>query len=94
MGWARTLLLGDIGNRLDIGDAERDIAALRKSLRSKGRVDRAQDARLAEIEKENDQLKLCLAALMRLLVAKGIVLHAELAGFADVIDAEEEGGSE
>ena len=28
MGWGRTLLLGDIGNRLDIEDTERDIAHL------------------------------------------------------------------
>jgi hypothetical protein len=26
MGWGRTLLLGDIGNRLDIEDTEQDIA--------------------------------------------------------------------
>jgi hypothetical protein len=29
MGWARTLLLGDIGNRLDIKDTQRDIARLK-----------------------------------------------------------------
>ena len=39
MGWARTLLLGDIGNRLDIGDAERDIEQLRKRVSRKSRID-------------------------------------------------------
>ena len=34
MGWARTLLLGDIGNRVDIADAERDVADVRRRHRS------------------------------------------------------------
>jgi len=34
MGWGRTLLLGDIGNRLDIDDVEREIADLRRQMAS------------------------------------------------------------
>ena len=34
MGWGRTLFLGDIGNRLDIEDTERDIHGLRRQLTS------------------------------------------------------------
>ena len=30
MGWGRTFLLGNIGNRLDIEDTERDIAGLKR----------------------------------------------------------------
>ena len=30
MGWGRTLFLGDIGNRLDIEDTERDIGSLKR----------------------------------------------------------------
>ncbi len=86
MGWARTLLLGDIGNRLDIGDAEEDIATLRRNLRKKARIDRSQDARLEALEQENDTLKLCVATLGRLLVGKGILTIQELSGFADLID--------
>ena len=89
MGWGRTLLLGDIGNRLDIEDTERDITALRKRLRSKGRTDQAQDRRLAEIEDENDQLKLYLASLLRLLVSKRTLTQDELAAFVDIIDTAE-----
>ena len=29
MGWGRTLVLGDIGDRLDIADTEREISNLR-----------------------------------------------------------------
>jgi hypothetical protein len=32
MGWGRTLLLGDIGNRLDIEDTERDIERLKREI--------------------------------------------------------------
>lgn len=94
MGWMRTLLLGDIGNRLDIADTERSISSMRRSMRrravAKGRTDRLQDERLEELEQENDQLKLCLASLLRLLVDKGTLSQEELAAFVDVIDSEEE----
>ncbi len=39
MGWGRTLLLGDVGNRLDIGDCEREISSLRTKLRQKSKND-------------------------------------------------------
>ena len=94
MGWMRTLLLGDIGNRLDIADAERDLARVRRNTRremqAKGRKDRLQDERLEKLEQENDQLKLCLASLVRLLVEKGTLSEEELASFVDVMDAEGE----
>ena len=32
MGWGRTFLLGDVGNRLDISDCEADIRVLKESL--------------------------------------------------------------
>ena len=89
MGWGRTLLLGDIGNRLDIADTERDIASLRTRLRSKAQTDQTQDKRLGELERENDQLKLYLASLIRLLVSKGTLSHDELAAFVDIIDTDE-----
>jgi len=91
MGWGRTLLLGDIGNRLDIEDTERDIASLRSRLRSKARTDEAQDKRLAELESESDQLKLYLASLIRLLVRKGTLSRDELAAFVELIDTDEVG---
>lgn len=43
MGWARTLLLGDIGNRLDIADSERDIQSIRRRLARARRLNRARD---------------------------------------------------
>lgn len=89
MGWGRTFLLGDIGNRLDIADTEGDSENLRQMLRSKASTYQAQDWPIAEQQRESDQLELYLASLTRLLVKKGILSHAELTAFVDIIDEDE-----
>ena len=43
MGWGRTMLLGDIGNRLDIDDVERDVRNIRRDMETKFRADMSQD---------------------------------------------------
>jgi len=88
MGWGRTLLLGDIGNRLDIQDTEDDVARLRASLAEKELRDLDQEDRLDALARENDQLKLYLASLLRLLVKKDVLTSAELKTFVAVIDAD------
>lgn len=88
MGWGRTLFLGDIGNRLDIEDTERDIKRLHQKISNKSRVDQQQEERLQELELENDQMKLYLASLIRLLVSKGTLSQHELHAFVDIIDEE------
>ena len=89
MGWGRTLLLGDIGNRMDIEDTERDIHGLRRQLTSAKTKDHTQDQRLATLETENAELKLYLAALLRLLRQKGTVTDDELRTMVHAIDAED-----
>jgi hypothetical protein len=86
MGWGRTLLLGDIGNRLDIEDTENDIADLRHRLAGSARVDEDQDLRIAALEEENDQLKLYLASLIRLLQSKGVVSREEINAVVQGVD--------
>lgn len=88
MGWGRTLFLGDIGNRLDIADTERDIKSLHQKISNKSRMDQQQEARLEALELENDQMKLYLASLIRLLVSKGTLSQHELQAFVDIIDEE------
>ena len=80
--------LGDIGNRLDIADTERDIKNLHQKISKKSRVDQQQEERLKELEIENDQMKLYLASLIRLLVSKGTLSQHELHAFVDIIDDE------
>lgn len=86
MGWGRTLLLGDIGNRLDIADTEQDIRSLSDQLARKSDVDISQSEAISQLQFENDQLKVYLGSLLRLLVSKGVLSRDELNTFVDVID--------
>ncbi len=89
MGWGRTLLLGDIGNRLDIGDTERDIAHLKRKMSGAVGKDMSQDRQIAALMTENAELKLYLAAVVRLLVAKGAISGEELKAMVEAVDAED-----
>jgi hypothetical protein len=86
MGWARTLFLGDIGNRLDIADTEAEIQNLRSLLDHSEDIDRAQSARIVALEQDNAELKLYLASLARLLVSRGVLTEEDLRRFVNVID--------
>lgn len=89
MGWARTLLLGDIGNRLDVEDCEEDIKILKTSLMQLNQGDLAQDQELLQLRRENDELKLYLSALIRLLTSKKVLTQEELRKMVDAVDAED-----
>ncbi|MFM1822731.1 MAG: hypothetical protein RI967_997 [Planctomycetota bacterium] len=89
MGWGRTLFLGDIGNRLDIADAEREIAELRRELRGSHRKDLSQDERLAALAEENAQLKCCLTTLVWLLRSKNLLSAEELETMVRLVDGED-----
>ncbi len=89
MGWGRTLLLGDIGNRLDIEDTERDIANLRSKISRFSRKDKSQDEQIIDLANENAELKLYLAALIRLLTAKGAITPGDLETMVNAVDAED-----
>ena len=86
MGWGRTLLLGDIGNRLDIQDVEADMDHLRELVEGKAGADEDQDRRIADLEAENRELKLYLAALIRALVAKVVLSPGEVTTFVDKVE--------
>lgn len=89
MGWGRTLLLGDIGNRLDIGDTESDIAHLRREITGSLLKDMSQDQKIEALLAENEELKLYLASLVRLLTTKGTISQEELRSMVEAIDAED-----
>ncbi len=89
MGWMRTLILGDIGNRLDIADTEADIRALRNKHQSGAK---ALDDKTREIDRLQNELgrqALAIQALTRFLIRNGIVKEEELARFITEIDAED-----
>jgi hypothetical protein len=86
MGWGRMLLLGNLGQQLDIHDNQRALAQISDQLRATGQFDREVAARVDQLAAENGELKLYLAAVVRLLVAKGVVTADELKEIVDVID--------
>ena len=86
MGWGRTLLLGDIGAQLNIDDVERDVKEVREYLQRERDQNDSQEARLDSLQKENHDLKLYLATLLRLLVSKNILSQDELNRFVDLVD--------
>ncbi|MCF7958224.1 MAG: hypothetical protein K9M57_07245 [Phycisphaerae bacterium] len=87
MGWGRTLFLGDIGNRLDIEDTERDISSIKREVESSFHKDMDQDQKIHTLINENGELKLYLASLVRLLRAKDIITAQELTAMVDQVDA-------
>jgi hypothetical protein len=89
MGWGRTLLLGDIGNRLDIEDTENEIRRLKSELRGGYNKDQSQDKKIDALVQENMELKLYLASVIRLLSNKGLISADELNKLVGLIDAED-----
>jgi nitrogen fixation/metabolism regulation signal transduction histidine kinase len=89
MGWARTLFLGDVGNRLDIQDCEEDIRILKASLMEMHTDSQSQDEELLKLRRESDQLKLYLAAVIRLLAARNVLTVEQLRKMVNIIDSED-----
>jgi hypothetical protein len=78
MGWGRMLLLGNVGQQLDIGDLNNEIAQMQGAFGQNEQVDREQGQDIEQLKKENHELKLYMATLMRLLVAKGVLRQEEV----------------
>jgi hypothetical protein len=89
MGWGRTLFLGDIGNRLDIDDVEREVSDLKRAITGEYQRDMSQDQKIAKLIEENAEIKLYLAALIRLLTAKGSISKQDLQSIVAAVDAED-----
>ena len=89
MGWGRMLLLGNFGQQMDLDDHETAIDGLRRQLeRSTDKLTRT-SAELRSLQAENDELKLYVAALFRVLLAKNLVTHRELTDLVQAIDRED-----
>ncbi len=89
MGWMRTLLLGDIGNRLDIADAEDSINLLVDHQRQTASKLKTKDLRIDQMIAELARQKLAIQAPTRFLVHKEIVSEEELNDFIQEVDAED-----
>lgn len=71
MGWGRMLLWGDLGQQLDINE-------MRSNIENQEGRDQSQDERIKRLQQENQDLKLAVTALMRMLVAKNVLTSEEV----------------
>jgi hypothetical protein len=86
MGWGRLLLLGNVGQQFDINEAQETLAEMRTDVARLQVEDDSTQKRLARLEHENEELKLYLTAVLRLLTQKGTVSRAELQAIVSAID--------
>lgn len=86
MGWGRMLLLGNLGQQLDIHDTQAALQEIDARLQQSGRFDTETSRYLRDLSREHHELRLYYAALVRLLVAKGVVSREELVELVNQID--------
>ena len=83
------MLLGDIGNRLDIADAEREISLVRSSQARSARNLHAREIQISALRDELGRQKLAIQALTRFLVERNVISRSELDDFIAEVDAED-----
>jgi cell division septum initiation protein DivIVA len=90
MGWGRMLLLGNWGQQMDIEDQRREIEGLRRQLETGARVeDTTVESRIVQLEKENSELRLYLASLIKYLGHKGVLRQDEFRTLVEAVDTED-----
>lgn len=90
MGWGRMLLLGNLGQQMDIEEQKQEIEELRTQLESGARAgDATLESRVAQLEKENNELRLYLAAVIRYLGHNGVLDQDEFRELVEAIDTED-----
>ena len=78
MGWGRMMLLGNVGQQLDIGELDTAVTEMQNAVLDNQRTDLDQAKSIAVLHQENRDLKVYLATLIRLLVAKGVIKPEEI----------------
>ena len=86
MGWGRMMLMGNVGQQLDIQDLGNTVSQLQTVLEQTQNLDLQQERTLDELRTENRELKLYLATLVHLLVAKGLIKQEEVDAAVHAID--------
>jgi hypothetical protein len=89
MGWGRWLLLDDLGQQHDLGEhlAEINILQQRLNKTTKGQASVVDE--LCRLIAENNELKLYVSTIFRLLLDKGMVTLEEVESLVSAIDRED-----
>lgn len=88
MGWGSYLLLGDLGQQLDIMQQREEMERLRAAV-AQARTSPAPAAdaeRIAQLEREIDEMRLYVVSMMRLLLSKNLVSREELERMLKMVD--------
>jgi hypothetical protein len=86
MGWGRMMLLGNVGQQLDIDDLGKAVEDMRTAYAQTRNLDQEQEKSIEDLRSENHELKLYLATLLRLLVAKGVLRQEEVDATVQAIE--------
>jgi hypothetical protein len=98
MSWSRYLLMTEFGQRVDVDQIRDDVGLIRRELtRDRGSSvqstkDARQDLAIRRLERENDELRVCVTVLMRAMIRKGILTTDEAKVLAENLDADPEVG--
>jgi hypothetical protein len=84
----RTLFMGDIGQNLAIQDIEERLDQMRQD---KSRAAGSQKRQIEALQEEVHELRVRLAVLMKLLVAKKVLTAEEIASMIAALEPEDSG---
>jgi len=80
------LLMGNVGQQLDIGDVENAVNEMQSAFLENQQVDLKQERSITELRRENQELKLYLATMVRLLVSKGVLKPEEVEATVNAVE--------
>lgn len=89
MGWGSALFLGSIGNQAEIQDVKRSLTLLKSQMSSEGSRGRNLAEWVEYLRAENGELKLYLAALIRMLLARNVIDPQEFRKIVEIVDVED-----
>jgi hypothetical protein len=84
MGWLRTLFMGDMSQNLEIQDLQERLDQMRSEMPAAG----SQAKQIATLQDETHELKVRLAVLIKLLVAKNVLTAQEIAAMIAALEPE------
>jgi len=80
------MLLGNVGQQLDIQDVENAVSQMQSALNATQDLDQRQEQEIDTLRREHQELKLYFATLVKLLVAKGVIRQEEVDSAVQAID--------
>lgn len=87
MGWGRMLLLGNVGQQMDIEEVKNYLNQAIEETNKGEQVDADQNREIAELKRSNRELQLYVLALARLLARKQVLSEAELTSMVTAVEA-------